>query len=131
MNISNLVIVLNRLTKKKVSFIMTKNTSKSVTKTVQTSEVAVDKIEQVVDNTVAQQNVTVTQSVTVLTKADKARTIFKEAYSMSPVPQRKDIINRMVVEAGLTKAGAATYLQNMKTKAGLVVARPKSTAPSA
>ena len=98
--------------------------SKSVTKTVQ---VSVDKIEQVVDNVVAQQNVTVTQTATVLTKADKARTIFKEAYSMSPVPQRKDIINRMVVEAGLTKAGAATYLQNMKTKAGLVVSRVKST----
>ena len=81
--------------------------------------------------TTQETTVTVTQTVAALTKADKARTIFKEAYSMSPVPQRKDIINRMVVEAGLTKAGAATYLQNMKTKAGLVVARVKSTAPSA
>ena len=80
---------------------------------------------------VPETTVTVTQTVVAATKADKARTIFKEAYSMSPVPQRKDIINRMVVEAGLTKAGAATYLQNMKTKAGLVVARPKSAPATA
>jgi hypothetical protein len=70
--------------------------------------------------------VTVTQTVAAATKADKARTIFKEAYGTSPVPQRKDIIHRMVNEAGLTKAGAATYLQNMKTKAGLVVSRAKA-----
>ena len=73
--------------------------------------------------------VTTTSAVmsTAPTKADKARAIFKECYAMPQVPQRKDIINRMVAEAGLTKAGAATYLQNMKTKAGLVVSRPKAT----
>ena len=97
--------------------------SKSVTKTVQTS---VAQVEPTANEVVAP---IVTQAATI--KADKARAIFKEAYSMSPVPQRKDIINRFVVEAGLTKAGAATYLQNMKKKAGLVVARPKSTAPTA
>jgi hypothetical protein len=70
-------------------------------------------------------------TATAVAKADKARTIFKEAYSMNPVPQRKDIINRFVSEAGLTKAGAATYLQNMKKKAGLVVARTKSEPASA
>ena len=75
--------------------------------------------------------VTTTSTVVAATKADKARTIFKEAYSMSPVPQRKDIINRLVIEAGLTKAGAATYLQNMKTKAGLVVSRTTSVPATA
>lgn len=56
-------------------------------------------------------------------KADKARAIFSEAYAQTPVPQRKDIISRMVAEAGLTEKGAATYLQNFKKKAGLVTAR--------
>lgn len=54
-------------------------------------------------------------------KADKARAIFDECYAMPTVPARKDIIQRAVAEAGLTKAGAATYLQNYKTKKGLVV----------
>lgn len=58
-------------------------------------------------------------------KADKAREIFNESYAKfhidpKSVPARKDIINRMVTEAGLTPAGAATYLQNFKKKAGLV-----------
>lgn len=58
-------------------------------------------------------------------KADKAREIFNDCYKnyhVDPksVPARKDIINRMVTEAGLTQAGAATYLQNFKDKAGLV-----------
>lgn len=53
-------------------------------------------------------------------KADKARAIFKEMFAQSPVPQRKDMIARAVNEAGLTQAGAATYLQNYKTKNGLV-----------
>lgn len=33
---------------------------------------------------------------------------------------RKDIINMLKTEAGLTQAGAATYYQKMKEKAGLV-----------
>jgi hypothetical protein len=75
----------------------------------------------VVEKTTTQPEAIVTQVA--VTKAEKARTIFKECYAMPQVPQRKDIIARMVTEAGLTKAGAATYLQNMKTKAGLVVKR--------
>ena len=66
-------------------------------------------------------------------KADKARQIFNESYANpAAIPQRKDIIARMVNEAGLTKAGAATYLQNFKSKAGLVqkkeVAAPAAVA---
>ena len=58
-------------------------------------------------------------------KADKAREIFNECYKNyhtdpKSVPARKDIIGRFVNEAGLTQNGAATYLQNFKTKAGLV-----------
>jgi hypothetical protein len=59
------------------------------------------------------------------TKADKAREIFLDCYKdfhtdPKSVPARKDIIGRLMGEAGLTANGAATYLQNMKSKAGLV-----------
>ena len=96
----------------------------TVTKIQSTSAIA--HVEPIATEVVA---TIVTQAATI--KADKARAIFKECYAMPQVPQRKDIINRFVVEAGLTKAGAATYLQNMKKKAGLVVARVQSTAPTA
>jgi hypothetical protein len=61
-----------------------------------------------------------------LTKAEKARTIFKEMFEMNPVPARKDMISRAEKEAGLTKNGAATYLQNFKSKNGLTVPRIKA-----
>ena len=70
-------------------------------------------------------NTTVVKTVTAVTKADVARAIFNESYSMNPVPQRKDILNRFVEEAGLTKSGAATYLQNFKDKAGYSVKKVK------
>lgn len=60
------------------------------------------------------------------TKADKARVIFAESYAQDTVPQRKDIIARVINEAGLTKAGASTYLQNYKSKQGLTMSK-KST----
>ena len=64
------------------------------------------------------------------TKASKARAVFNDCYKdAAAVPQRKDIIARMVAECGLTKAGAATYLQNFKTKAGLVV-KKEAAAPA-
>lgn len=56
-------------------------------------------------------------------KADKAREIFAECYGMKEVPARKDIIARAVAEAGLTQKGAATYLQNYRTKQGMVAAK--------
>lgn len=64
----------------------------------------------------------------VLTKADKARKIFTECYAQTPVPKREVIIKRFIEEAGLTKAGAGTYLQNMKNKAGITVHRTPVTA---
>lgn len=76
--------------------------SKSVT-TPETKEVVTAVVTQVATN-----------------KAEKARAIFKECYAQSPVPQRKDIIQRAVVEAGLTTKGAATYLQNYRNKQGMV-----------
>lgn len=62
-------------------------------------------------------------------KADKARAIFSEMFAQNPRPARKDMIARAVQEAGLTQAGAATYLQNYKTKNNLVA--KKTTAPTA
>lgn len=56
-------------------------------------------------------------------KADKARAIFGEMFAQNPRPARKDMIQRAVSEAGLTQAGAATYLQNYKAKNNLVQRR--------
>lgn len=61
-------------------------------------------------------------------KAAIANAIFDECYKMNPVPQRKDILARVKEEAGLTDAGAATYLQNYKTKMGLVKKAGTATA---
>lgn len=62
-----------------------------------------------------------------VTKAGKARAIFAEAYpdGKTTTMQRKDILARFVNEAGLTKAGAGTYLQNFKNKAGITQHRAK------
>lgn len=62
------------------------------------------------------------------TKSEKAYEVFNDCYKSfhtdpKSVPQRKDIINRLISEAGLTQNGAATYLQNMKKKAGLVASK--------
>lgn len=62
------------------------------------------------------------------TKSEKAMVVFNDCYKNfhtdpKSVPQRKDIINRLIGEAGLTQNGAATYLQNMKKKAGLVASK--------
>ena len=66
-----------------------------------------------------QAGTTTVQTATAENKAAKANAIFAECYAMSPVPQRKDILARVEKEAGLTPAGAATYLQNYKRKHGL------------
>lgn len=50
-------------------------------------------------------------------KASVARQIFNSA---APDTPRKDILARFQSDAGLTKAGAATYYQNMKKDAGMV-----------
>lgn len=74
-------------------------------------------------------NAATATAATVVSKADKARKVFNEAYAdPTKVPARKDIIAKMVTEAGLTPKGAATYLQNFKSKAGLVV--KKAAAPA-
>jgi hypothetical protein len=61
-------------------------------------------------------------------KADLARAIFAESYAASPVPARKDILARAQAEAGLTKAGSATYLQNYRNAKGMVTKREAATA---
>lgn len=65
------------------------------------------------------------QTVAAVKKSHLAQAVFDDCYKQQPVPARKDIIAKLVAEADLTPAGAATYLQNMKKKAGLV----KSAAP--
>ena len=68
--------------------------------------------------------------VAVITKADKARAVFADCYpdGKTTTMQRKDIIAKLIGDAGLTKAGAGTYLQNMKDKAGITVKRTPVTA---
>ena len=73
-------------------------------------------------------NVEVIATATASNKAAKARAIFDECYKQTPVPARKDMIQRAVAEAGLTPAGAATYLQNYKAKNNLVQRRVAATA---
>lgn len=53
------------------------------------------------------------------TKADKARTLFTTNWPtiLGGKVARKDVINLLKKQAGLTQHGAATYYQNMVTKA--------------
>lgn len=72
------------------------------------------------------------QTQTSVNKSAIATAIFDECYKMNPVPQRKDILARVKEAAGLTDAGAATYLQNYKKKHGLSkVATVAEAAPAA
>ncbi len=61
-----------------------------------------------------------------VSKAELGRTIFNEELAKGTLV-RKDVIKRLVSEAGLTAKGAATYYQNMKNKAGLVVHKTVET----
>jgi hypothetical protein len=70
------------------------------------------------------------QTPAAVNKSAIATAIFDECYKMSPVPQRKDILARVKQEAGLTDAGAATYLQNYKRKHNLSKS-PAQSAPAA
>ena len=56
------------------------------------------------------------------TKAGKAREIWNDEVvkNKGGCPVRGHTIKRLMDEAELTKAGAATYYQNMKKKAGFV-----------
>ena len=63
-----------------------------------------------------------TKDEPVISKAAMGREIFDAELATGQLI-RKNVINRLMKEAGLTKAGAATYFQNMKKKAGLVNAQ--------
>lgn len=87
-------------------------------------ELDISKIKELMNNTkVVRVNGEVVRGNGV-TKAVVARGIMKEMYLEGQVkgyvPARKDIINRLVKDAGLTDKGAATYLQNWKKEMGLV-----------
>lgn len=69
-------------------------------------------------------------------KSAIAQKIFDESYANyatdpKSVPQRKDILERCIAEAGLTPAGAATYLQNYKRKHGYSQPPATTSAPAA
>ena len=67
-------------------------------------------------------NLIVENSSKILTqsKSSLSKILLDEVYNFSVLPRRKDIIQRLVDECGLTLAGAGTYLQLYKTKNGLV-----------
>lgn len=66
-----------------------------------------------------------------VTKADKGRTVFNSFLADGKLTaDRKVVIAKLVSDAGLTAKGAATYYQNMKKKAGLVVAKVASAPAS-
>ena len=54
--------------------------------------------------------------------ADHARHIFEEEYNKAGKtnPTRKTVVARFMAEVGLTKKGAATYIQNCKRAFGLI-----------
>lgn len=76
---------------------------------------------------------TTVQTPAAVNKAAIANAIFAECYAngADKAPQRKDILARVKTEAGLTDAGAATYLQNYKRKNGLSKAPLVGDAPGA
>ena len=49
-------------------------------------------------------------------KMSRARTIVTEELSVETPRARKDVIDRLIAEVGLTKAGAATYFQKLRTE---------------
>jgi hypothetical protein len=60
----------------------------------------------------------------VVKKSVQARIIFQEMYDQSILSGtkmvRKDVIARFMAECGLTRNGAATYVQNIKKEHGLI-----------
>lgn len=59
-------------------------------------------------------------TIKALTKADRARDVFADAYAQPVVPARKEILELAQVVADLSKAAASTYLQNFKRSQGMV-----------
>ena len=59
---------------------------------------------------------TISRKLRTGTKAELARSVFDNRGDKT----RKVIINELISVAGLSKNGAATYLQNLKRKAGLI-----------
>jgi hypothetical protein len=58
-------------------------------------------------------------------KQSRGRALFQKMHT-GATPVRGDVIKALQTEIGLTKAGAATYYQNFKAEAGLVVHKTKS-----
>ena len=126
--------IMNNATNKAVSAKNngTKGRNKEVIKAVDTSKEIVESgtaeviqaaaPEAVIEAPVVAAAVLVVQSVP--SKASKANAIFAEMFGREVRPARKDMITAVVQQAGLTPAGAATYLQNYKSKHGLVNRTP-------
>lgn len=77
-----------------------------------------------VTDTITNNEQTIKQAETaIVTKADISRKIWAEELAKvndGEFPVRGVTIKRLIAEANLTKAGAATYYQNMKKKFGFV-----------
>jgi hypothetical protein len=58
-------------------------------------------------------------------KQSRGRALFQKMHT-GATPVRGEVIKALQTEIGLTKAGAATYYQNFKAEAGLVVHKAKS-----
>jgi hypothetical protein len=71
------------------------------------------------------------ETITTVTKASIANPLLAEMFAKPEAerPARKDMIAVIMEKAGLSKAGAATYLQNFKAKHGLTA--PRATAVAA
>lgn len=91
----------------------------TVDSTIKEDEVAIVDVDEEDNENVTVETV-VLPVVKAESKADVARKIFAEMYGKEGVA-RKDIIKRFETEAGLTKAGAATYHQQMVKKAKVAV----------
>ena len=100
---------------------------KSATVATVTMPSAEQKAEKKIENVTAP--VTESKTVTVTAPAEKAVPVEKtmskaqlalQLYNSAEDKTRKIMIGRFQTELGLTKAGAATYLQNIRKKLGLV-----------
>jgi uncharacterized protein (DUF1697 family) len=90
---------------------------------------AVDKVETIVAATPAEAAAKV-ETIAVITKASIANPLLAAMFALPEAerPARKVMIATIMEKAGLTKPGAATYLQNFKSKNGFVKPRTAVTA---
>jgi hypothetical protein len=99
----------------------TSTSNNTSTSTSNNTSTVISQVDKQINNNATVQALVVVQ---VESKAAKGRVIWDREVAANGGTAvglvRKTIIDLLVTEAGLTKAGAATYYQKMKDKAGLV-----------